>query len=340
MPVDPSNLDVAWEAIEKAYGDGALRRASQMPNIKRIPTGSYELDYITGGGVPLGRWTWVYGGYMSAKTLFCWNVIREAQKMGLVCAYYNAEKQFDRDFCTGLGVDVDKLIVVEGSVIEDLAKKMEMLISSAHVHVIDSLSMCIPLAEMEAEVEDKQMATSAKAWTRSIRRLSEVFDDTDNAVIMVDQVRAPFGANMARANDQPSQIKMIQHVSSLNMRFKRGGWLFRKPDGLLTNDSVKNVTLSGAAEADGIEVDVIVEKSRVSKVFRRAKLRLDFEDYRFDTLYELAKAAKFYKIVKAGGSWYTLPDGKKVQGEAGLMAALRSDEQLAAQVAAAMKEAM
>lgn len=326
MPVDPNTLDATIAAIEQRYGRSALALANDAPSIRRIPTGSLELDYATGGGIPIGRFSRFYGGFSSGKTLACWNVIRSAQQMGMTCAYYNAEKQFDPALVERVGVDLSKLIVVEGSIIEEVGVKFEALLGSVHLHVIDSLSTCISLQELNGNVEDQQMAASARAWGRVLRRSLSSFDDQENTCIMVDQVRATFGA--PGAAPKPPGGSMIDFTSSLNLYFKRGSWLYRKSDGLLTSDSVKNTTLSGAAEADGIETQIRVEKSRVGQPFRTARIRIDFETMEYDELFELVKCAKFFKVVDGKGSWFTLPDGSKVQGDTQLAGAIRANEDL------------
>src|SRR5512147_1158717 len=109
MPVDPTTLDRALATINKTFGDGSVRKASTKPILRRIPTGSLGVDYAIGGGVPLGRWCHWYGGKGSAKTLIAYNTIAQAQAMGLKCAYYNMEKQFDPVWAAKHGVDTDAL---------------------------------------------------------------------------------------------------------------------------------------------------------------------------------------------------------------------------------------
>ena len=252
MPVDPSKYEEAATAIRKRYGQSAVSAASNSPSVSRIPTGSIELDYATGGGVPIGRFSRFYGGYSSGKSLACWNVIKNAQQAGLLCAYYDAEKQFDPNFVKRLGVDIDKLIIVEGSIIEDICLKMEALMGSVHLHVIDSASQCISIHEMQADLEKERMGGSARFWSAGLKRVSEHMEASPegNTVIIVDQVRDVFG--MPGANPKPPGGRFIEHLSSMSLFFRRGTWLYRDPEGILTDDSQKKVTLSGMSEADGI----------------------------------------------------------------------------------------
>lgn len=332
MPVDPSKYQETVDAIRKRYGASAVSYASAAPSIARIPTGSIELDYATGGGVPIGRFSRFYGGYSSGKSLACWNVIKNAQEQGLLCAYYDAEKQFDPNFVSRLGVDIEKLIIVEGSVIEDICLKMEALMASVHLHVIDSCSQCISIHEMEADLEKERMGGSARFWSAGLKRVSEMMEATPdgNTVILVDQVRDVFG--MPGANPKPPGGRFIEHLSSMSLFFRRGSWLYRDPDDILTDDSQKKSTLSGLAEADGIETQIRVEKSRVCRPFRSARVRIDFRDMQYDLGFEMTKAAVFFGIVERNGAWFTIPGGEKYQGEKKLRQAIMENKDLQARI--------
>jgi recombination protein RecA len=332
VPVDPGKYEEAAAAIRKRYGQSAVSAANNSPSVARIPTGSIELDYATGGGVPIGRFSRFYGGYSSGKSLACWNVIKNAQQEGLLCAYYDAEKQFDPNFVKRLGVDIEKLIIVQGSIIEDICLKMEALMGSVHLHVIDSASQCISIHEMEADLEKERMGGSARYWSAGLKRVSEHMEASPdgNTVIIVDQVRDVFG--MPGANPKPPGGRFIEHLSSMSLFFRRGTWLYRDPEGILTDDSQKKVTLSGMSEADGIETQIRVEKSRVCRPFRSARVRIDFRDMQYDLGFELSKAAVFFGIVERNGAWFTVPSGEKYQGEKKLRQAILEDKDLQAQI--------
>ena len=107
----------------------------------------------------------VYGGYHSTKTLTALCVIREAQKLGLTCAYYNVEKQYDVEFARdNLGVDVDALTLVEGASIEEIGDKMEAMLQVCHLHVIDSCSIAVSEDELNADIRDWRPGITARAW--------------------------------------------------------------------------------------------------------------------------------------------------------------------------------
>lgn len=180
---------------------------------------------------------------------------------------------------------------------------------SCHVHVLDSLSSAISVDELGAKLEDWQMGLAARAWGKVLRRALERFDSNENVVLLIDQVRDVFGSG----GEEPPGGRFIEHTSSMSLYFRKSSWLFRRSDGMLDPDADPRPTLSDATEPDGMEFVVRVNKSRVCRPLRSARLRVDFEEVKFDVLNELVKAAKFFGVVEQNGSWYKV-DGKSFQG--------------------------
>lgn len=325
MGVDHSSLDRAIDAIRSAYGDESVRFGDEKPLVARIPTGSIELDWATAGGIPIGRWSHFYGGYMSSKTLTSWNVIREAQAKGMTCAYYNIEKQYDPKWVKNHGIKQNELVVVEGTEIERIGAKMEALLPSVDLHVVDSIASAVSLEELAARMEDQSMGLAARTWGRVIRKLLDRFDDAQNCVVMINQVRDVFGRGGGEA---PPGGKMIDFTSSLNLHFRRSHWLNRRPDGVLDPEAKAAPSLTGDPQPAGIEFQVRVVKSRVGPPLRTARMRMDFETGKFDETWALVKGAKHFGVVEVKGGWYRLADGTKHHGESKFREALDSDKKL------------
>jgi recombination protein RecA len=323
--VDPKETDKVITAIRKKYGDSVIHKGSDKPDIIRIPTGSLVMDWVTGGGFPLGRWCHFYGGYASAKTLTAWHLIREAQKMGLTCAYYNIENQFDKKWAKERGIDVDALHLIEGTKIEDVGEIMEALLGVVNVHVVDSIGAAVSQDEIAADIRDWQMGLSARAWGKALRRANDRFDDETNMIVLVNHAKDIFGR---MGGEEPSGPKLINFYSSLNMHFKRSSWLYYNKAGILSQDGEKTDSLSGDTQPDGMEFQVRIAKSRVGEPLRVARFRMDFQTGEFDHLWVMAKAADYFGVVKKSGSWYDLGNNKKVQGENGLREAIKDDENL------------
>ena len=313
MPVNTDDYDEIVSKINRKY-ENSIRMGNDFESAARISTGSLELDVAMGGGLPIGRWSRFYGGYSSSKTLTTLSVIREAQKLGMKCAYYNVEKQYDPKFTAEkIGVDIDELIVVEGTTIEEITDKMEALFGVVHLHVVDSCTAAVSEDELNADVRDWRPGITARAWGKSFRRLNERFDPNENTVIMIDQVRVNFRTG---AEEAPGG-RILDHQSSMTAHFKKGSWISRNADGYLDEKATQAKGSSGQMEPDGVEIKVRIQKSRVCRPFRTATMRLDLESLEFDRLFEISKAARYYGLVEQKGGWYYYGD-QKFQGEKNL----------------------
>ena len=336
MPVNPEEFSKALSAIRSAYGESSIRKGSDKPELVRIPTGSVQLDWATGGGVPIGRWSHFYGGYMSCKSLTAWMVVRNAQAMGLDCAFYNVENQFDPKWAVKHGVDINKLHVIDGTTIEGIGTKLETLLSSVHLHVIDSIGASVSEDELAGELTDWTPGIAARAWGKALRRANERFDDKENVIILINQTRDVFGR---QGGEAPTGGRFLEYMSSLSLHFKRSSWLFPDKKGILQADGEKQNSMTKDVRPAGMEFQIRVAKSRVSPPLRPARMRLDFRTMTFDSVWDLVVGASYFDVVARSGSWYTLPDGKKkVQGEAGLREAIIADPDLAAQITAKIME--
>lgn len=319
------NLDLIVNAMRKKYGDDVIRLASESPKVERFPTGSLIFDWLTGGGFPIGRWCHFFGGYGSAKTLTAWQAIREAQQVGKTAAYYNAENQFDPVWAAANGIDLERLHVVDQTRIEDIGESLESLMSVIDLHVVDSIGAAVSEDELAGDIRDWNPGIAARSWGKALRRANDRFDNKRNTIILINHSKDVFGR---AGGEEPGGPKLINFYSSLNMHFRRSSWLFYDKNGILSPDGNKTNSLSGDTEPNGLEFVVRVPKSRISEPFRVARFRMDFQTGEYDHLWVLAKAADYFKVVNKSGSWYTLEDGSKVQGEKGLREAISSDEKL------------
>ena len=335
MPVDPAMLPRALEAIKNEYGSSSYRMGHEQDPVARISTGNIELDYATNGGIPIGRWTHGYGGYSSCKTLsLAWNTIRRAQEMGMTVAYYNMEKQYDKDWVSKRGVDVKNLIVVEGTTIEGTGAKLEALMGSVHLHVLDSMAVAVSIDALNADVEDWQMGLQARAWGKVIQRVNERFDENENTVVMINQVRDVFGRG---GGESPPGGRSIDFISSLSLHFRRSSWLFHDDEGVLDDKGSGDAKLNDDKQPDGMEFVVRVIKSRVGPPLRTARLRLDFTTGEWDNLFTLAKAAEHFNVVETTSKGrFVLPGGEKIHGKRKLRDAIEADRTLQQKIKQAM----
>lgn len=323
MAVDPARFDEVAAQIHKKYAN-IIRSGDDYQHPPRISTRSLALDVAMGGGIPVGRISRFYGNYSSTKTLNSWNIIAEAQKMGMTCCYWNIEKAYDKKFVEYFaGVDTKALKIAEVSGIEEVGDALEALLSVAHLHVIDSCSAAVSDDEVNADINEWRPGIAARAWGKAMRRINKQFDQGENVIVMIDQVRV----NFKTGSEDAAGGKILDHASSMSVKFKKHGWLYKNKEGWLDPKAKQTKSvMNDQTEPDGMEIKARVEKSRVGRPLIPATMRLDFETKQFDRTYELVEAAKAYEVVenRGGGNYYypAVPQkGKKQQrlyGEAAL----------------------
>ena len=171
-------VELAVGQIEKQFGKGSIMRLGQkgaIQPIEAIPTGSISIDYALGvGGVPRGRVIEVFGPESSGKTTLALQIIAEAQKMGGMAAFVDAEHALDAAYAQKLGVDVDNLLVSQPDNGEQALEIVEVLIRSGGVDVVvvDSVAALVPKAEIEGEMGEAQMGLQARLMSQALRKLT------------------------------------------------------------------------------------------------------------------------------------------------------------------------
>jgi len=329
MPVDTSEYNTVMTGIKKGYGkSSSITIDGDFEDPIRIPTGIIEIDSLTGGGIPMGRFTHLWGGYSSCKTLISLNVIASAQRMGLTAVYYDLENQFQKSWAEGVGVDcsADKLTVVNGSIVEEVCDVLESLLTVRHLHVIDSVGMGVTIPELNAEPGQQFYGIGAKTWTNRLKAMNARFDQNENAVIMINQSYQSMGMG---AGEVPRGGNMIDQASSLSINTKKSSWLYRDAKGNLSKDGKSTSDFTGVAEPSGMEIVAKLTKNKVSvpKQLGAARMRLEFgTGGKFDEIWTLTRAAIFHDLIQRNGSWYTLPDGERIQGESGIRQFIEENE--------------
>jgi RecA/RadA recombinase len=328
MPVDPTSLTKALDAINKEYKEkGGAHYGNESSPVARVRSGIPMFDYVTGGGFPIGRVTRLFGGWSSAKSLLSWRCIREAQRMGMICVYYNLEQQYDPVFTASLGVDIDKLIVVEGQRIEEFGEKMKVLIPAAHVHVIDSRAAGSSIDELSVDLDKyPAMALKVRSWARVFDQVEDLMND-ENLIIMIDQVRDAFGSG----SEKPPGGRQMEHISDLTIHTKRAAWLWYDENGILDPDAKQRKGPSDVVEPDGWELAFKVIKSRVCRPNRTAKVHLDLNTFEFDAVQDLMRATKYFDLPSASyaGGYYRIPgEDKPIHGGKNFRVRLNEDPAL------------
>ena len=187
-------LDIALSQIEKNFGKGSVMKLGEVGsvNVDAIPTGALSLDIALGiGGVPRGRIIEVFGPESSGKTTVALHMIAEAQKMGGIAAFIDAEHALDPVYAKHLGVDVDNLIVSQPDTGEQALEITEQLVRSGAIDIIvvDSVAALVPKAEIDGEMGDSHVGLQARLMSQALRKLTGVLAKSKTVAVFINQLR-------------------------------------------------------------------------------------------------------------------------------------------------------
>src|SRR5260221_9105183 len=192
-------VEIAFGQIEKQFGKGSIMRLGQkgaIQPIDAIPTGAISIDHALGvGGVPRGRVVEIFGPESSGKTTLALQVIAEAQKLGGMAAFVDAEHALDANYAQKLGVDIDNLLVSQPDNGEQALEIVEVLIRSngVDVVVVDSVAALVPKAEIEGDMGEAQMGLQARLMSQALRKLTAAVSRPKGCLIFINQLPEKIG---------------------------------------------------------------------------------------------------------------------------------------------------
>jgi recombination protein RecA len=291
-------IDDAISAIEKQYGKGSIMKLGDgvINKVESIPTGALSLDYALGiGGVPRGRVIEIYGPESSGKTTLCLHIIAEAQKMGGLAAFIDAEHALDVNYARKLGVDTTNLLLSQPDFGEQALEITDTLVRSnaLDIIVIDSVAALVPRSEIEGEMGDATMAVQARLMSQALRKLTGAISKSKTAVIFINQLRSKIGVMFGNP-ETTTGGNALKFYASLRMDIRRV-----------------------AAIKEGTEV--VGNRTKVKIV--KSKVAPPFKEVEFDIMYnegiskngDLIDLAVEFGIVKKSGAWFTYED-ERFQG--------------------------
>ncbi|MEJ2198373.1 MAG: hypothetical protein P8X54_07385 [Desulfuromonadales bacterium] len=173
-------IELAMGQIEKQFGKGSIMRLGEdavLPDVKSISTGALSLNIALGiGGVPRGRIVEIYGPESSGKTTLALHIAAEAQKVGGVAAFIDAEHALDVHYAKKLGVNTDELLISQPDTGEQALEIVEVLVRSGAVDVlvVDSVAALVPRAEIEGEMGDSHMGLQARLNNQQVAHLRDI----------------------------------------------------------------------------------------------------------------------------------------------------------------------
>ncbi len=287
--------------IEKQFGVGSIMRLGDegaAVSIEAIPTGSLTLDLALGiGGVPRGRVIEIYGPEGSGKTTLTCSIVANAQRMGGVAAFIDAEHALDVTYTRKIGVDVDNLLISQPDTGEQALEIAEVLIRSGAIDVVvvDSVAALVPAAEIEGQMGDTHVGLQARLMSQALRKLAGSVAKSKTCMIFTNQIRMKIGVLFGNP-ETTSGGNALKFYSTVRMDIRRIGQIKDK-DQIIGN-----------------QTRVKVVKNKVAAPFRQAEFEILYSEgisYEGD-LIELGVGSS---IVTKMGSWYSFGDERLGQGK-------------------------
>ncbi|MFZ2390206.1 MAG: recombinase RecA [Minisyncoccales bacterium] len=219
------NLAEAISEIKEKFGEGAIMKLkdAQKANVDVVPTGSLSIDLALGVmGVPRGRIIEIYGGESTGKTTLSLSILAEAQKMGGICAFIDAEHALDPDYAKRIGVNTDDLLISQPDSAEQGLQIVESLVRSGEVDiiVIDSVAALVPKAEVAGEMGEMQIGLQARLMSQALRKLSGIVSKTKTIIIFLNQTRMKIGILFGNPETTPGGLA-LKFYSSVRIELRR-----------------------------------------------------------------------------------------------------------------------
>ena len=319
-------LELAFTQIEKQFGKGSIMKLGQAESLKGIDiisTGSISLDHALGvGGVPRGRIIEIYGPEASGKTSLTLHIIAEAQKIGGVAAFIDAEHALDPEYAGNLGINLDDLLLSQPDTGEQALEIVEVLVRSGAVDVIviDSVAALVPKSELDGDMGDSHMGLQARLMSQAMRKLAGVVNKSKSCLIFINQIRMKIGVMFGNP-ETTTGGNALKFYSSVRMDIRRI-----------------------AALKDG--ENVIGNRTRVKIV--KNKVAPPFRQVEFDIIYgkgisktgDLLDLGVAHEIIAKSGTWFCYKENRIGQGRENSKRFLAENPEISAEIEKRLRETL
>jgi recombination protein RecA len=318
-------LQLTLDKLEKTYGKGTVMKLGDSPveEVPVISSGSIALDVALGvGGFPRGRVIEIYGPESSGKTTLAIHAIAEAQKVGGIAAFIDAEHAFDRSYAQKLGVDIDNLFVSQPDNGEQALEIADNLIRSGAIDiiVIDSVAALTPKSEIEGEMGDSKMGLQARLMSQALRKLTGTISKTGSCCIFINQLREKIGVMFGNP-ETTTGGNALKFYASIRL------------------DIRKISQIKDGDNPTGNRVRVKVVKNKIAPPFRQAEFDLIFGEG-ISKIGEIIDIGVDKNIIKKSGSWFSYGDTKLGQGRDAVKKLLGDNPELADELSVIIRESL
>lgn len=314
------NIESAIDAIRTKFGEEAIMKLGDKPRVgvDAIPTGSIGLDAALGvGGLPRGRIIEIFGPESSGKTTLSLHCVAEAQKMGGICAFIDAEHAMDPEYAKRLGIKINDLLISQPDNGEQALEIVDSLVRSGKIDVIviDSVAALTPRDEIEGDMGAHHVGKQARLMSQALRKLTAIVAKSKTVVIFINQIRMQIGVMFGNPETTPGG-KALKFYTSVRLDIRR------------------IASIKKGDEVMGGRVRVKVVKNKVAAPFKQTEFDLMYNEGISREGEMLALGEKFGIIKKSGSSYeYASEDPVKLgRGYDAARQFLREDKKLSERI--------
>jgi len=318
-------VEIAFGQIEKQFGKGSIMRlgGKDIQPIPAISTGSISIDWALGvGDLPRGRVIEIFGPESSGKTTLALQAIAQAQKLGGVAAFIDAEHALDAQYAQKLGVDLDNLLVSQPDNGEQALEITEVLIRSngIDVVVVDSVAALVPRAEIEGEMGEAQMGLQARLMSQALRKLTGVVAKSKTCLIFINQLREKIGVMFGNP-ETTTGGRALKFYSSVRVDIRRIG------------------AIKDGETMVGGRTRVKIVKNKVAPPFREAEVDIMYGEG-VSREGDLVDQGVEHKIIEKSGTWFSYSGERLGQGRENAKTFLKANAAMAADIEKKLRKEM
>lgn len=262
---DKKTLNELIKEINKQHGENTISFINEddiRAKVNWISSGCFSIDRVMGGGLPMGRIIEIYGAPSGGKSSMALFIVSQIQKNGGQAAYVDAEFSFTKEYADKIGVDTEKLLLVQPDCGEDALDVVVKLIGNVDIIVVDSTAALVPKKELEGDITDSTVAVQARLISKGLRMITGVSSKSNTIVVFISQIRdkiGGFGGGFTGPSTDATGGKALKFYSSIRLEVS-------KIQGIKKGD-----------EVIGNKLRIKATKNKVGMPFRTADIDLYFE---------------------------------------------------------------